>query len=390
MATVTHHIYSHYDPQQREVLERETGQIPEDKDSEDPWQTESSFGPQRRLTAAPTFVPATISYDEWGFPENGYGDIVQPPPLGDGNPGRELAGWYRSMQRRESVAHSPDQPNAADTSSPSSPPKATKVKIEKRNKNNWFIMKAIQSEEGSSASPTPPPPTLADILERDPPPTATQERFNPPVWLHLGPSNKGFAMLQQSGWNEGEGLGATVVRRVNDVTSFTSGRERGAGLERMSGGREEEGAVKREGSDVPLDRDVQVIPETDIIDLTLSDSDGEGSEDGSNADADVQPALPTTYPPPKERHSQKALLTPIPIILKSDRLGIGLKAKTIGPFRASKKRVTHSAAAMAAHIRAAEEAKKNKREVGRGRRGFERVQKREEENRKRMLAYLNQ
>jgi hypothetical protein len=89
-------------------------------------------------------------------------------------------------------------------------------------------------------------------------------------------------------------------------------------------------------------------------------------------------------------HSQKSLLTPIPTILKSDRLGIGLKAKTEGPYKQSKKRVTHNQAALASHIRAAEEMRRKRAEVGRGRRGFAKVRRREEKERKQMLAYLNE
>jgi len=88
-------------------------------------------------------------------------------------------------------------------------------------------------------------------------------------------------------------------------------------------------------------------------------------------------------------HGGKALLTPIATVLKSDRLGIGLKAKTAGPYKASQKRVTHNAEAMAAHVRAAEEARKRKEKFGRGRRGFKRQRNMEETKRKAMLAYLN-
>jgi hypothetical protein len=382
MATVTHHIFSHYDPQQREFLERETGQLPDH--TEDPWQTESSFGAQRRLAAAPTFVPARITYDEWGSPKDN-GNITQ-PRHGGSKPGKELAAWYRSMQRSE-CASSPEQRNTGGRTT-SGFQESMMEKTDKKNKNNWFIMKAIQSE-APLASPTPPP-SLADILDRDPPPTTNQGKFSPPVWLHLGPSNKGFAMLQQNGWNEGEGLGATVVRRANEVPSFSSYTEP-TPLDGALGSEKE--VVKRERIDVPLNKDerMKLVEGVEVIDLTASDSDGEDSGEWSNvyADADIQTATTIPTPSSQEPYSQKALLTPIPIVLKSDRLGIGLKAKTVGPFKASRKRVTHNAAAMAAHLRAAEETKKKKREWGRGRRGFEKLHRREEEKRKHMLAYLN-
>jgi len=80
----------------------------------------------------------------------------------------------------------------------------------------------------------------------------------------------------------------------------------------------------------------------------------------------------------------------LPTVLKADRLGIGLKAKTEGPYRQSKKRVTHNAAALAAHIRTAEEMRRKKAEVGRGKRGYAKMHRREEDRRKLMLAYLNE
>ena len=88
-------------------------------------------------------------------------------------------------------------------------------------------------------------------------------------------------------------------------------------------------------------------------------------------------------------HDGRALITPLPTVLKSDRLGIGLKAKTIGPYRESVKKVTHSQAALMAHIKANEELKRMKKIHGKGRRGYERMRKREEEKRKSVLSYLN-
>jgi hypothetical protein len=102
------------------------------------------------------------------------------------------------------------------------------------------------------------------------------------------------------------------------------------------------------------------------------------------------PASARPSPPQGEGHGGKALLTPLPTVLKSDRLGIGLKAKTFGPYKASQKRVTHNAAALAAHVKENEERKLFKQKVGRGSRGFARAEKRESEKRKGLLAYLNQ
>jgi len=97
----------------------------------------------------------------------------------------------------------------------------------------------------------------------------------------------------------------------------------------------------------------------------------------------------TSGPSESTSHNRTALVTPLPTILKSDRLGIGLKAKTVGPYKASQKRVTHNAAALAAHIKAAEEMKRQKKKLGHGRRGLARQHKQQVKERAELLAYMN-
>lgn len=361
MATVTHIIRSHYDPADREKLERQTGQRVDDQS--DPWQTESSFSAQRRIRAAPTFVPATISYDEWGIPLHTPSSTAA-SKLSD-QPSTSTAEWYRSLTAVSSSREAPLvplRPSSAPTPRPSSRDSgpAQKHHRESITKNNWFISKVLRSEP--STKPSSPAPSLADLLVRDPPPLPSEGRYVPPVWLHIGPSNRGFGMLQRSGWNEGEGLGAHVIRpsaaRARDVDEHAS-------------------------SSVKVEDDAR-----EVIDLTGSDS--EASEDVLE-DYDVMQGSVHTQAAGQESASlQRSLLTPLPTILKADRLGIGLKAKTEGPYKQSKKRVTHSAAALAAHIRSAEETRRKKAAFGKGRRGFAKAHKREEDRRKTMLAFLNE
>lgn len=123
----------------------------------------------------------------------------------------------------------------------------------------------------------------------------------------------------------------------------------------------------------------------EVIDLTLSDDSSESSSEDEDEDMPTPAAGPTSL-----THGGKALLTPIPTVLKSDRLGIGLKAKTFGPYKASLKRVTHNTAALSAHLQANEHMRRLKSKVGRGSRGFAKVSKREAANRKNLLAYLNE
>ncbi|KII86744.1 hypothetical protein PLICRDRAFT_43403 [Plicaturopsis crispa FD-325 SS-3] len=214
MATVAHTIYSRYDPKQRETLQRDTGQLEDDSDAEDDaWQIESNLAEKRRIAAYPRFVPATASYDDWG---NTFVQGSSKQTLSQS----DSAGWYRSLttgRMNDSAARADtESPPAADVAdalegTPEVPVESIKRKVEPRTKNNWFIMRAMASEP--STTPDIPPPTIADMLERDPPPLPDEAQFEPPVFLALGPSNKGFTMLQQSGWNEGEALGPHARRR---------------------------------------------------------------------------------------------------------------------------------------------------------------------------------
>ncbi|KAG1772445.1 hypothetical protein EDD22DRAFT_434732 [Suillus occidentalis] len=365
MATVAHHIRSYYDPTDREQLEEETGQIPIDE--EEQWNTAPTFSAARRAPP-PSFVPARIQYDEWGSA------VSLTHEVSSSNASARDSGtseWYRALTRDSSKTLG-NQPPARSSSTPS---EVSKPKKEATTKNNWFIKKALQSEPPSK--PSSPAPSLADLLARDPPPLPTEERFVPPVWLGIGPSNKGFNLLQKGGWNEGEGLGAHAARSLRPRSPAHISVPISRALLR--------------GASVPIDdkESRDILP--GVIDLTQSESESEDDFESFHQSSSLpRPALASSATKEPDPHSQKSLLTPIPTILKSDRLGIGLKAKTEGPYKQSKKRVTHNQAALASHIRTAEELRRKRAEVGRGRRGFAKVRKREENERKHMLAYLNE
>jgi hypothetical protein len=195
-------------------------------------------------------------------------------------------------------------------------------------------------------------------------------------------------MLEQRGWNEGEGLGPRVRRRTRIEGNFINVEESSEKKSQLGARRL---AVKKEEREAKWEEDVQEIRNVDVIDLTHSDSEDDVHESGDDEDAlkDQPEPLDASFSLPSP-HSPRALLTPIATVLKSDRLGIGLKAKAVGPYKASQKRVIHSAAAMAAHIKAAEELRRKKVGVGRGRRGFAKMAKKEQDRRQKMLAYLNE
>ncbi|KAM6494370.1 hypothetical protein JOM56_010731 [Amanita muscaria] len=394
MATVTHTIYSHYDVKDRERFERETGQLEEKLEADQSWKTEPPN--YRNQAPAPQFVPATIAYDPWSFSQPS--SSQQRLEMADQSIDNNTVQWYRSLRK---MLAADDGTNARRPSSaPAAPPQQASATSKssrhtcdprpKRDKNNWFIMNAINSEPPStSTTPKPPPPTLADILERDPPPKPTEPKYTPPVFLEIGPNNRGFAMLQKSGWSEGEALGPDIMRRgrKTDQEEVLHGLFGDRVYQRQDNNKGKEKIKARSLLDANQQRP------GDIIDLTQSDSEESDSHiDGDESLVVSGSTFPLTGQPDVEEdlaYGRKALLTPLATALKSDRLGIGLKAKTVGPYKASRKRITHNAAALAAHIRASGELQKKKKEHGRGRRGFEREYRREAMKRQMMLADFN-
>jgi len=405
MATVTHYIYSHYDPEEYTV---ET--IPEGQDEnlgpDEQWQREA---PQlsRLQGPAPQFVPATISYEDWSSCLASSSNISAVDNFKK-SLGNSLSGWYRSLTNSRVVSSSTSSSSSAISPSSShahyNSSLTNKAPIPK-NKNNWFITNAIQS--GQSSPNSTPAPSLAEILSRDPPPLPSERKYTPPVWLEIGPSNKGFGMLQRAGWNEGEALGPNVVRRkpsenmlaidglfdAKDVKGKVRARRTSSSSIIV---RQETKEVKVENIDGGTE-----LQTFDVIDLSLdSDADSDSSSQTEGDRLKSGDASRTGNVTASQKHLQeevdtsayghRALLTPIATVLKSDRLGIGLKAKTVGPYKASQKRVTHNAAVLAMHTKTSKESRRRRELFGRGRRGFERRHKKEEEHRQAMIAHLKQ
>ncbi|KAF9019027.1 hypothetical protein BDZ89DRAFT_928799, partial [Hymenopellis radicata] len=292
----------------------------------------------------------------------------------------QIAGWYKSLNRASTTS----TPSTSGSSTPASIP--SRSSRETADNSIWFIRNAIRSEPTSSSSSSSTS-TLADILAREPPPLPSEPQFKPPVFLAIGPSNKGFNMLEKSGWNEGEALGPDVIRRKRmriDMRPNLKGKRRAVRSE-----------VKEELVEVPTgDDEVLEVRKVSVVDLTLSDSetgsqsDSDGDSESSGLVEPEQDATEQAVSPPSSSSDRKALITPLPTVLKSDRLGIGLKATTVGPYKESKKRVVHGAAALAAHIKANEDMQKRKRRFGRGQRGFARESKQEQLSRQAMLTYM--
>jgi hypothetical protein len=385
MATKAYVIHSHYDPKDRERLEIETGQISgssqtdpdqDDVNLEEAWVAESAAAfRSKRLSqlSAPRFVPASTSFSS--DIKSSYPKVSSPSALKEDE--NDVATWYLSMCKPSSSKPPSASTTALVAEEGLRSSRGDTVKAERKTKNNWFIYNALPQA-------APPPPlstsTLADILARDPPPRSSERKFEPPVWLALGPSNKGFTMLEKTGWNEGEALGADV-KRVRPSSQGGSRIEKRIDRETVSG----------EVIDMKMEYDGHEVRRVESIDLTASSDDDDLDVDenmaANEASREVQepPDMYTNDDP----YARKALVTPIATVLKSDRLGIGLKAKTVGPYKASQKRITHSAIAMAMHIRRSTKVQKFQAKHGKGRKGYAKQQKEQEEQRRAMISYLN-
>ena len=358
----------------------------------DPWQTESSFGPTQRLHSrpAPTFVPASLQYDEYGMPKAP--DAVQPLLNKSHDSSQDVSTWYRGLTARGSVKLE-KQPSAvncppltastSDSSHRSSvqPPISDNLPSQKR---DWFTSSSSHLATTNISMPS----TLADLLSRNPPPRPSEPTFRPPVFLTIGPSNKGFAMLERKGWQEGEGLGSARVERKHK-----------GGLGFLKGVNERNTEQRKPVSNLS-DADIKPLLNNvkhEVIDLTLSDSEFEENttqevvdftlSDPDLDDSDLDDLDSVRLPDDTSSH-RTMLLTPIATTLKADRLGIGLKsARHSRSVKA--KAVTHSSAALAAHIRHGNQARVDRARHGRGSRGFARARRKEERERVNLLAYMN-
>lgn len=424
----------------------------------DPWQVELPYT-SAKFNPPPKFVKSVLSYgDVNDYIERGYdsGSLLRDRDKDEGmvEEWKGISNWYRDLTRTnantpvstpipkasevtEQTAEtgtlgnyvSPSSvTNGSATTTPqrtseqpptSKPPSQHQESLRpqpwtssnSRRRNDWFISRVLSNPSPTtpdSGPPTPgpqPPPTLADMLARDPPPNKSQESYTPPTWIMLPPSNPGFRMLQKSGWSEGEPLGPYFTRRR---VATQQEQQRVAGPSNL-GKRKAVHETRTMEIGIEGYDDIVEVKKDQVIDLTASDDEestpssdedmyGEGAVEPRDEppqpsrppSADSNPISAQPSPPQGEGHGGKALLTPLPTVFKSDRLGIGLKAKTVGPYKISQKRVTHNAAALAAHTKANEERRLFKQRVGRGSRGFARAEKSESEKRKGLLAYLNQ
>ncbi|KIY61501.1 hypothetical protein CYLTODRAFT_362819 [Cylindrobasidium torrendii FP15055 ss-10] len=358
MATTSRFIYSYYDPADRKELEIETGQIPTatpEAELEEAWNTEAARAFKHKKPPAPRFVPASIKDGEWNNKQSASNRQSEP----QASTSADATSWYRSLVRdgpsstSRMPAPAPTPPKSITTTPKPAPPPTSH--------DPWFIRNAVKSVP--QQHPTASTSTLAEILHREPPPKPTDAPFQPPVFLHIGPSNVGFSMLEKYGWNEGEALGPDVRRRKRILL--------------------DDEALNRKRKSNTISEEL-----VEVVDLT-ADSEDE-SDELQWADTGVKLEDTSALLPDEGSSGRTALVRPIPTFLKTDRLGIGLKAKTTGPYKESRKHITHTAEAIAAHRQSVDEQRRRKMKFGKGKRGLAREHDQERLARQRLLAYMNE
>ncbi|KAJ9110546.1 hypothetical protein QFC20_002874 [Naganishia adeliensis] len=204
----------------------------------------------------------------------------------------------------------------------------------------WFIRRALlakaqkeretQSAEGSpsaagvsSTAPTrPSTPSLASLLSDSlpPPPTSSTgeeiEGYRPPAYFHLNPSNKGWRVLKNIGWDERGGLG----RGSADVRSDDAEREKGVQVKSEDG-------VSRSSTVIGARVDGTTGTTNDsAIDLTLDSASESDSDQPSNSKSRLQAISPQrSAEPSSSRNTTNPVgrTAPVATYLKTDLRGIG-------------------------------------------------------------------
>jgi hypothetical protein len=278
------------------------------------WESEagpSNISLKRRIP--PRFVPATNAYsvvEGRGVP----GSTAKVETSGVGS-------WYAGLSRAHTPSKQPEPPSkAADSPATQNIPKP---KPPKPTKNDWFIRRAL------SNVPVDTTPvrsnSLADMLEQAPP--SLEKPVQPPVFLHLGPNNRGWGMLQRHGWEEGQplGLGSAPATPIGSTPI----------------------APSLEHSAIENQTEEEIVP-------------AEASKENQASS------------------SRTALITPLRTTLKVDKRGIGPRSKSM-----PRPGITHSLS----DIRTVAERARRERD-GRGKRGFARAARRDAEERSRLYQEL--
>ncbi|KAH7099518.1 hypothetical protein BKA62DRAFT_621318 [Auriculariales sp. MPI-PUGE-AT-0066] len=320
------------------------------------WRMERAYGPNAHH-APIDFVPARYQFDDFGHL---LGQSSLAPKSTTTAHGDSLGSWYKGLLRTNAP---PVCNHTALIDSPTARSPST-------GKKDWFIQNVL-AESSSSRTPPSVPQTLSDMLARQPP---TEKGVHVPVWTHIGPGNRGFALLQRAGWEEGTALGAR-----SSATTRTS--------------------IWPEVMERKPRQDIEVIDLTrdDDEELTADNPTEEESEDDHEQLAeDDSTEIIKDEPMGDDENTPHgtALLVPLPAFLKPDKHGIGLRTQK--ERRKMRLRDTSQALGLdnlkpgaERHVRLSQEARRRREKVGRGARGYTRESRYESGERQDMMRYMH-
>ncbi|KAG8808643.1 hypothetical protein FRC17_003857 [Serendipita sp. 399] len=337
------------------------------------------------------FVPAKSGYDDLGRPILG---IDQSPRDAKVSADGGIGDWYMSLQRSQRK-----EPPPRRVSGTKSKDKALPVSSEGGLKevsgperpiqNNWFRpASSVSLQERKQSS------SLAEMLRREPP--NPENPLVPPVYYAIGPTNKGYEMLTKGGWEEGQPLGPAAASASASASSVQ-------GVRYSRQVEKKEKWVTLYGSMPKL-----LVPKVDgagveVVDISREEEESESSSwedddtpmfeqatnDGPAAPGAIEPRIRSG----EVSKFDKPILTPIPVALKNDRVGLGAEKR--------KRLVTHSSLAIQHHIQQGRinqkhhisEMRRMERDhlrgtYDRGKRAYARKAKEEEEKRKRLREYM--
>lgn len=326
----------------------------------------SRHGPER-LKHPPVFVKSQTVYDELGRSvvdgvgvEVSLGEKEEKPGKVLHN-GDSMKDWYLKLAKKSDAQQEDSQPSnkpaiavAKTTMEPANTVSDSKSSAEaiRIHRSEWFIRRALlsKSQTPNSTPEISKPTTPSSISSLLTIPSQAQSKKMAPNYA-LGPENKGYGMLKGFGWGGG-GLGKP--ERWEEENADTPKEDR-------------KGKRRAESDD-----EIQEVDASGnaIIDLTLSSLEESSSED-------------------EEALSGPGRTAPIPTALKLDRLGLGHRS-------ASESKITHTHKEI---VQAQKRAKYGQRRTnkgeGKGEMGrkqkidWKRKDKREREERRRLMATLN-
>ncbi|KAG8698451.1 hypothetical protein FRC09_007230 [Ceratobasidium sp. 395] len=205
MATEAYRIVSDYTPpgDNYDITVEKEAVLSADVDAL--WESEA--GPSRislKRRIPPRFVAATNTHS---IVEQTKTETSTKSDSGD------IGSWYAGLSRANQTSELRQSQTPTLPPQPTPASATTKPAKQKPNKNDWFIRRAL-----SQVPDAPPVPTssLADMLEQSPP--SLQDPLQPPIFLHLNPTNRGWGMLQRHGWEEGQPLGLGLGARTAPPT----------------------------------------------------------------------------------------------------------------------------------------------------------------------------